>query len=73
LTSKDFQILENALEKLSIDKKQLLMEKEELQDLKEEMADYKEDLQQLENVVKKSGTKKLKVFKIFSHLTKILK
>lgn len=61
LTLHDFAAIETAIEKLSSERKEMLLEKEELQDLKEEMADYSEDLRLLERVVKQSGTKKLKV------------
>uniref|UniRef100_A0A2R5LMH4 Putative paramyosin n=2 Tax=Ornithodoros turicata TaxID=34597 RepID=A0A2R5LMH4_9ACAR len=55
LSKSDFADLEDALEKLSEEKKQLLIEKEELADLKEEMADYKQDVDELKDVIVKTG------------------
>lgn len=55
LSKSDFADLEDALEKLSSEKQQLLIEKEELQDLKEEMADYKQDVDELKDVIVKTG------------------
>uniref|UniRef100_A0A182M7Q8 Mitochondrial proton/calcium exchanger protein n=1 Tax=Anopheles culicifacies TaxID=139723 RepID=A0A182M7Q8_9DIPT len=51
LSSKDLEVLGDALGTLSKDKKSLLVEKEEIRDLKEEIADYQEDVQELQEVV----------------------
>ncbi|XP_035891219.1 mitochondrial proton/calcium exchanger protein isoform X1 [Anopheles stephensi] len=51
ISSKDLEVLGNALGTLSKDKKSLLVEKEEIRDLKEEIADYQEDVQELQEVV----------------------
>jgi hypothetical protein len=58
---KDIETIEDAIDKLSAVRKEMILEKEELQDLKEEIADYQEDLQLLEQVIKESGSKKVKV------------
>ncbi|GAB6020247.1 hypothetical protein CHUAL_002965 [Chamberlinius hualienensis] len=55
LSSKDLDVIEDALENISTEKKKLMLEREELQDLKEEMADYKEDMEELKDVVVLSG------------------
>jgi LETM1 and EF-hand domain-containing protein 1, mitochondrial len=47
LSSKDFEVLNDALESLSKEKMKLIVEKEEIKDLKEEIADYKEDVEEL--------------------------
>lgn len=57
LSKSDFADLEDALEKISAEKQQLLIEKEELEDLKEEMAEYKQDVDELKDVVVKTGTR----------------
>lgn len=49
-TNKDMEVLEDALDQLSKEKKTLIVEKEEIEDLKEEMADYKEDVNELKEV-----------------------
>lgn len=49
-TNKDMEVLEDALDQLSKEKKRLIVEKEEIEDLKEEMADYKEDVNELKVV-----------------------
>ncbi|XP_050099926.1 mitochondrial proton/calcium exchanger protein isoform X1 [Anopheles aquasalis] len=51
LSSKDLEVLEDALDSLGKHKKTLLVEKEEIRDLKEEIADYKEDVLELQEVV----------------------
>ncbi|XP_052888876.1 mitochondrial proton/calcium exchanger protein isoform X2 [Anopheles moucheti] len=51
ISSKDLEVLGDALGTLSKDKKSLLVEKEEIRDLKEEIADYQEDVQELQEVV----------------------
>lgn len=50
ISSKDLEVLGDALGTLSKDKKTLLVEKEEIKDLKEEIADYQEDVQELHEV-----------------------
>uniref|UniRef100_A0A182SNK2 Letm1 RBD domain-containing protein n=1 Tax=Anopheles maculatus TaxID=74869 RepID=A0A182SNK2_9DIPT len=47
ISSKDLEVLGDALGTLSKNKKSLLVEKEEIRDLKEEIADYQEDVQEL--------------------------
>ncbi|XP_067627783.1 mitochondrial proton/calcium exchanger protein isoform X2 [Eurosta solidaginis] len=49
ITSKDVELLSDALKSLSTDKK-MMVEKETLKDLKEELEDYKEDLEELREV-----------------------
>ncbi|XP_055643508.1 mitochondrial proton/calcium exchanger protein isoform X2 [Toxorhynchites rutilus septentrionalis] len=51
ISSKDLEVLGDALGTLSKDKKTLLVEKEEIKDLKEEIADYQEDVQELQEVI----------------------
>uniref|UniRef100_A0A182Q837 Mitochondrial proton/calcium exchanger protein n=1 Tax=Anopheles farauti TaxID=69004 RepID=A0A182Q837_9DIPT len=51
ISSKDLEVLGDALGTLSKTKKSLLVEKEEIRDLKEEIADYQEDVQELQEVV----------------------
>lgn len=55
LSSKDLDVIEDALENIASEKQQLLIEKEELQDLKEELAEYQEDIEELKDVVVLSG------------------
>ncbi|XP_053679681.1 mitochondrial proton/calcium exchanger protein [Anopheles nili] len=55
LSSKDLEVLGDALGTLSKTKKSLLVEKEEIRDLKEEIADYQEDVQELHEVVTASS------------------
>lgn len=50
LTSKDVEVLGEALETLSKDKKQLLVEKETIKELKEEIEEYKEDVEELREI-----------------------
>ncbi|KAL1505373.1 hypothetical protein ABEB36_004956 [Hypothenemus hampei] len=50
LHTKDIQIIENAIDTVSREKK-LIVEKEEIEDLKAEMADYKEDVEDLAKAV----------------------
>lgn len=51
ISSKDLEVLGDALGTLSKDKKSLLVEKEKIKDLKEEIADYQEDVQELQEVI----------------------
>lgn len=55
LSKADLADIEDALEKIAAEKRELLIEKEELEDLKEEMADYKQDVEELKDVVVKTG------------------
>ncbi|XP_054741120.1 mitochondrial proton/calcium exchanger protein [Anastrepha obliqua] len=81
ITSKDVELLSDALKSLSTDKK-MMVEKETLKDLKEELEDYKEDVEELRevrNVVKEplheSRAAKLlfkKVNSMIGHLDKVL-
>ncbi|KAG5888937.1 hypothetical protein JTB14_006304 [Gonioctena quinquepunctata] len=50
LQSKDFEIIEHAIDAVSKEKN-LVVEKEEIQELKAEMADYKEDVEDLAKAV----------------------
>ncbi|XP_055691371.1 mitochondrial proton/calcium exchanger protein [Lutzomyia longipalpis] len=52
ISSKDLEVLTDALGEISKDKKVLLVEKEQIKDLKEEIADYAEDVKELNAVVK---------------------
>uniref|UniRef100_A0A1Q3G2X4 Mitochondrial proton/calcium exchanger protein n=1 Tax=Culex tarsalis TaxID=7177 RepID=A0A1Q3G2X4_CULTA len=80
ISSKDLEVLGDALGTLSKDKKTLLVEKEEIKDLKEEIADYQEDLQELHEVttaspvaeqVKESRAAKLLFKKVNSMINKM--
>lgn len=81
ISSKDVELLSDALKSLSTDKK-MMVEKETLKDLKEELEDYKEDVEELHevrNVVKEpvheSRAAKLlfkKVNSMIGHLDKVL-
>ncbi|XP_050322396.1 mitochondrial proton/calcium exchanger protein [Bactrocera neohumeralis] len=81
ISSKDVELLSDALKSLSTDKK-MMVEKETLKDLKEELEDYKEDVEELRevrNVVKEpvheSRAAKLlfkKVNSMIGHLDKVL-
>lgn len=50
LQSKDFEMLEDAIESVAKEKK-IMLEKGELEELKEQMADYKEDVEDLNKAV----------------------
>uniref|UniRef100_A0A8D8F779 Mitochondrial proton/calcium exchanger protein n=1 Tax=Culex pipiens TaxID=7175 RepID=A0A8D8F779_CULPI len=80
ISSKDLEVLGDALGTLSKDKKTLLVEKEEIKDLKEEIADYQEDVQELHEVttaapaeaqVKESRAAKLLFKKVNSMISKM--
>lgn len=75
LETKDIEIIENALDSISKEKK-FIVEKEELQDLKEELADYKEDVENLEKAVssqKKPEIKESKAAKrLFNRVNKMI-
>ncbi|CAD7011648.1 unnamed protein product [Ceratitis capitata] len=81
ITSKDVELLSDALKSLSTDKK-MMVEKETLKDLKEELEDYKEDVEELREVrsvvkepVHESRAAKLlfkKVNSMIGHLDKVL-
>jgi LETM1 and EF-hand domain-containing protein 1, mitochondrial len=51
LSSRDFEVLGDALDSLSKNKNQLIVEIEEIKDLKEEIADYKEDVEEFNEVI----------------------
>ncbi|XP_055390350.1 mitochondrial proton/calcium exchanger protein isoform X2 [Condylostylus longicornis] len=85
ISSKDVQLLDEALAKVSKDKKQMLKEKEVIKELKEEIEDYKEDVEELKKMsqvmdkkveeVKESKAAKLlynKVNSMVSRLDKVL-
>lgn len=69
LQTKDFEIIEHAIEAVSKDKK-FIVEKEELQELKAEMADYKEDVEDLAKAVASQPKPEVKVTKAAQHLFK---
>lgn len=50
LTKEDLDSIEDAVNRISEDKQQLLIEKEELEDLKEEMKDYVEDIEEFKQL-----------------------
>lgn len=50
LSSKDIEVLGEALGTISKESKNLIVEKEEIKDLKEEIADYQEDVEELREV-----------------------
>ncbi|XP_045769487.1 mitochondrial proton/calcium exchanger protein isoform X3 [Maniola jurtina] len=52
LSGKDIEVIEDALEKLAIQKKSLLLEKESIQELKSELLDYSEDVKEMDEIVK---------------------
>ncbi|XP_045499083.1 mitochondrial proton/calcium exchanger protein [Colias croceus] len=52
LSTKDIEVIEDALEKLAEQKKSLLLEKESIQELKGELSDYREDVQEMDEIVK---------------------
>ncbi|CAG7830387.1 unnamed protein product [Allacma fusca] len=54
LTAEDIERIENALDVLGSQKRELYIETEELQDLKEELADYQDDLKDLDTISKES-------------------
>uniref|UniRef100_A0A1B6CH06 Mitochondrial proton/calcium exchanger protein n=1 Tax=Clastoptera arizonana TaxID=38151 RepID=A0A1B6CH06_9HEMI len=58
ISTKDLELLEDALDSVGKDKKKLLVEKEELDDLKEEMADYEKDVANLKEVNRIAGPSK---------------
>lgn len=45
ISTKDLNVLEDAIQNLAAGKKKLILEKEKIETLKEEMADYQEDIQ----------------------------
>ncbi|XP_041979843.1 mitochondrial proton/calcium exchanger protein [Aricia agestis] len=52
LSSKDMEVIEDALEKLAEQKKSLLIEKESIEELKEELSEYSEDVKEMDEMVK---------------------
>ncbi|KAL4707601.1 hypothetical protein ACJJTC_001646 [Scirpophaga incertulas] len=52
LSSKDIEVIEDALEKLAEQKKSLLLEKESIQELKAELSEYSEDVKEMHEIVK---------------------
>lgn len=52
LTTEDLDSIEDAVNRISHQKQQLLIEKEELEDLKEEMKDYTEDVEEFKQLAK---------------------
>ncbi|XP_044756508.1 mitochondrial proton/calcium exchanger protein [Coccinella septempunctata] len=75
LETKDIEIIENALDSISKEKK-FIVEKEELQDLKEELADYKEDVENLEKAVSSQEKPEIKESKaakrLFNRVNKMI-
>ncbi|XP_066584131.1 mitochondrial proton/calcium exchanger protein [Prorops nasuta] len=87
ITSTDVKAIEQALESIGKEKKQMAVEKEELKELKEEMAEYQEDIQELyqikaeakgqediENIKVSKGAKRLfnKVNKMINKMDAVL-
>lgn len=60
ISSKDAEVLTEALETLSKDKKKLLVQKEAIKDLKEEIEEYKEDVEELHEITKTSPKEEVK-------------
>lgn len=56
ISTKDLNVLEDAIDNLAKGKNKLILEKEKIEDLKEEMADYQEDLQELKNITSDKPT-----------------
>ncbi|XP_018580202.1 mitochondrial proton/calcium exchanger protein [Anoplophora glabripennis] len=69
LQSKDFEIIEHAIDAVSKEKK-FIVEKEELQELKAEMADYKEDVEDLAKAVASQPKPEVKETKAAKRLFK---
>ncbi|XP_066145415.1 mitochondrial proton/calcium exchanger protein isoform X1 [Euwallacea fornicatus] len=69
LHTKDIQIIENAIDTVSKEKK-LIVEKEEIQELKAEMADYEEDVEDLAKVVADTPQPEIKETKAAKRLFK---
>lgn len=82
ITSKEVELITQALDKVAENKKQLLMEKETIKELKEEIQDYKEDIEELQVArtefkadVKESRAAQLlfkKINKMIGNLDKVL-
>lgn len=80
ISTKDIEVVSDAIGAIAAQKKTLLVEKEEIKDLKEEIADYKEDVEELNMISKQSdsGTKikesaasKMLLKKVDSMITKL--
>ncbi|KAJ8920446.1 hypothetical protein NQ315_005314 [Exocentrus adspersus] len=69
LQSKDFEIIEHAIDAVSKEKK-FIVEKEELQELKAELADYQEDLEDLAKAVASQPKPEIKETKAAKRLFK---
>nr|XP_023022842.1 mitochondrial proton/calcium exchanger protein [Leptinotarsa decemlineata] len=69
LQSKDFEIIEHAIDTVSKEKN-LVVEKEEIQELKAEMADYKEDVEDLAKAVASQPKPEIKETKAAQRLFK---
>ncbi|EFN72900.1 LETM1 and EF-hand domain-containing protein anon-60Da, mitochondrial [Camponotus floridanus] len=87
ITTTDVKVLEQALDSIGKDNKNMAVEKEEIKELKEEMAEYQEDIQELdqikaeakgqediENIKVSKGAKRLfnKVNKMISKMDAVL-
>lgn len=69
LQSKDFEIIETAIDTVSREKK-FIVEKEEIQELKSEMEDYKQDVEDLAKCVAKQPQPEIKETKAAKRLFK---
>ncbi|CAH2010372.1 unnamed protein product [Acanthoscelides obtectus] len=69
LQSKDFKIIENAIDSVSKEKK-LIVENKEIQELKKEVEDYKEDIEDLEKTLASEPTPEIKETKAAKRLFK---
>jgi LETM1 and EF-hand domain-containing protein 1, mitochondrial len=61
ISSDDIKALEQALESVGKEKKNLLVEKEEIKEIKEEIAEYQEDVQELEQMVEQQKDEKVQL------------
>nr|CAH7741888.1 unnamed protein product [Callosobruchus chinensis] len=69
LQSKDFKIIENAIDSVSKEKK-LIVENKEIQELKKEVEDYKEDIEDLEKTLASEPKPEIKETKAAKRLFK---
>ncbi|CAG9857717.1 unnamed protein product [Phyllotreta striolata] len=69
LQSKDFEIIENAIDSVSKEKK-MIVEKGEIQELKAEMSDYQEDVDELQKAVAAQPKPEIKETKAAKRLFK---
>ncbi|XP_063909422.1 mitochondrial proton/calcium exchanger protein-like [Zophobas morio] len=69
LRSKDFEMLEDAIESVA-QKKKIMLEKSEIQELKEQMADYREDVEDFNKAVAEQPRPEIKESKAAQRLFK---